>query len=267
MSFSVLLSLYKKENPEYFDTAMKSIWDDQSLKPDEIVLVQDGPLTDLLYAVVSRWKNILEDKLIVVDLKENMSFAKALNIGLKHCSYDLVARMDTDDISLPNRFEIQYRYMKENQNTAVCGTFIEEFSQDYSKKIELPIESKSIYQYIKLRNPIAHPSVMYRKSTIEKVGAYPENLRLGQDFGLWSILISKGYILENIPEVLVKMRINQNFMERRGWESFKYEALTIKLQYKIGLIGSIRAVKALTLRFILRMSPNIIKKFLYKNLK
>lgn len=265
--FTVLLSIYKKEKPEYFEEALTSIYDNQVVKPSEIIIVEDGKLTDELYKVVKRWKDKLDEKLKIISLEKNVGLAKALNIGLHHSSYELVARMDTDDIAMPDRFQVQYEFMNNNHNVALCGAFIEEFNELYEKKIVLPISIDEIKKFAKLRNPIAHPTVIFRKSIIKKVGGYPEELRLGQDFGLWSVLIANGYKLYNIPTVLVRMRVDNEFLERRGWESFKYEILAIKLQYKIGFINLFEVFRAIILRSILRMSPVFFKKIMYKILK
>lgn len=269
MSFSVLMSVYKKENPENFDIAMKSIWDDQTLKPNEIVLVQDGKLTELLYTVVSKWKDILKEKLIIVALKENVGFAKALNVGLKYCTQELIIRMDTDDVSLPERFEIQYKYMQKNKDITASGTYIEEFDEDnklYKNILKLPLENTELKQFSKMRSPICHPSSIFRKKTILEVGGYPE-LRLGQDYALWSVLLARGYNISNIPTILLKLRTNSDFFKRRGWDSFKYEVEVIKLQYRENLINIFELIKAFSLRLILRLSPIFLKKIAYKLLR
>jgi glycosyltransferase involved in cell wall biosynthesis len=126
MHFSVLLSLYTKENPLYFNQAISSIWDEQTLKPNQIVLVKDGPLTPELDQAIDEWGKKLGDILTIVALPENIGLGAALNEGLKYCKYDLVARMDTDDISLPERFEKQISFMANNPDIAVSSTWIEE---------------------------------------------------------------------------------------------------------------------------------------------
>ena len=262
------MSIYKKESPEYFDMAMHSIWDDQTLKPNEIVLVEDGELTTELYSIIKKWKDILNDILVIIPLEENVGFAKALNIGLNYCNYELVVRMDTDDIALPERFKIQYEYMNNHPEIVCCGTYIQEFDENDNQHIvELPTSSEEMLKFVELRNPLSHPSVMFRKSIIQKVGGYPEKLRLGQDYGLWSILLARGYKLSNIPKVLLKLRTNSNFFKRRGWESFKYEVLVMNIQYKENLINEVKYIYIFILRFLLRMSPLFLKKLAYKVLR
>lgn len=126
MKFSVLLSLYKKEKCQYLSKAMASIWSNQLLKPNQIVLVKDGLLTPELDAEVERWQAELGEVLTVVSLPSNVGLGAALNHGLLYCKYELVARMDTDDISLPDRFKLQVAFMAVNQGVAVSSGFIEE---------------------------------------------------------------------------------------------------------------------------------------------
>ncbi len=269
MSCSVLMSIYKKEDSEYFNIAMKSIWDDQILKPSEIILVEDGKLTEVLYSTIKKWKEKLKQVLVIVPLEENIGFAKALNIGLDYCTQELIIRMDTDDISMPNRFKIQYEYMQENKDISASGTYIEEFDQNnkkYKNILKLPLENKELKKFVKLRSPICHPSSIFRKQDILEVGRYPE-LRLGQDYALWSVLLARGYTISNIPKVLLKLRTSSDFFKRRGWDSFKYEVAVMKLQYDENLINIFELIKAFGLRLILRLSPVFLKKIAYKILR
>lgn len=112
MKFSVLISVYKSDNPEHLETALKSIWDNQILKPDQIVLVQDGPVGDEIVNIINNFKAILDDKLSFLELSVNLGLARALNEGLRLCKYDLIARMDSDDICFPNRFEKQIAFLR-----------------------------------------------------------------------------------------------------------------------------------------------------------
>lgn len=178
--FSVLISVYCKENPDNFDGALRSIWTVQTLKPEQIVLVKDGPLTPELDRVVSDWKLKLGQKLTVVLLERNMGLAAALNVGLRYCKNELVARMDTDDISVPVRFEKQMDFMQKNPDVAVSSGLIEEWSQDYSYKVSerrLPLVHEDILRFAKFRSPMSHAAVMYRKSAVLAVGVIREYIQ------------------------------------------------------------------------------------------
>lgn len=127
---SVIIATYKGEKPAYLDRALRSIWDDQKRKPDEIVLVEDGPLTMGLYSVVDAWKEILESKLVVIEKPVNEGLAAALNDAIEVAHGDLIARMDSDDISLPDRFMLQEQYMDEHPEVDILGGSIREFNDE-----------------------------------------------------------------------------------------------------------------------------------------
>lgn len=119
MNFSVLLSLYHKEKPEYLEKCFESIWDKQILKPSEIVLVLDGPIGEELISYVQKWQAKINNVLKIVPLSQNVGLGKALNEGLKQCSYDWVFRMDTDDICTPDRFEKQVAFIRQNPDVVL----------------------------------------------------------------------------------------------------------------------------------------------------
>ena len=148
MKFSVLVSIYHKEKAKYFNRAMHSIWEEQTTKPDEIILVEDGVLTDELYEAIDMWKKKLEDSLTIISIKENKGLGVALNIGLDNCSYEIVARMDTDDIADSSRFEKQVAFLRENPNIDMVGSWVSEFETD----------EKSIISYRK--SPESHKEII-----------------------------------------------------------------------------------------------------------
>ena len=153
--FSVLMSVYYKENPEYMRLALKSVIEDQTLKPAEVILVEDGPLTDELYQVIDDFKQKYPDILKTVPIKENGGLGPALNKGLENCSYDLVMRMDTDDIACPDRFTIQVKYMNEHPDVSVLSGAIGEFDQSPDEELrikKLPLSAEELKEYNKFRN-------------------------------------------------------------------------------------------------------------------
>lgn len=191
--YSVLMSLYKKEKPEYFKLAIESMLK-QTEKPDEIVLVEDGPLTEELYEVVTLYK----DKLKIIVNEENMGLGIALDIGLKQCTNELVARMDTDDISELNRCEKQLLFMQAHPEISVVGGQIEEFigspKNAVGKRI-VPVDDMSIKVYMKKRCAFNHMSVMFRKSDIMEAGSYKEWF-YNEDYYLWIRMMLKE---KNLP--------------------------------------------------------------------
>lgn len=266
--FTVLLSVYQKESPLYLSQALDSIWYKQDLKPSQIVLVKDGPLTSELNAEIEIWCKRLGEVLTCVTLPSNVGLAAALNIGLEHCNFDLVARMDTDDVSLPERFKLQVSFMNANVNVAVSSGFIEEWNLDLSTQMSsrrLPLAHDDIVSFAKLRSPISHPAAIFRKSVILGVGGY-YNI-YPEDHLLWVRVIQSGYKLANIPEFLLKMRTGEAFVTRRGYTFLKGELASYRLMYKSDFLSFCELVKVSFLRSVVRLSPSFMKIFMYKKMR
>lgn len=268
LDFTVLMSIYHKENFEWFERALISIWDEQTLKPTQIVLVQDGPLTEELSAVLTGWKEKLGDILTLVPLEKNVGLAAALNEGLKHCQCELVARMDTDDIAVPERFERQLAFMQNNPEVAVSSGLIEEWSQDFSYKVSercLPLHHQEIIKLAKKRSPISHPAVIFRKSAVLSAGGYPDIYP--EDYPLWGAMLSQGYIFANLSDLLLKMRVGNALTERRGLQFLKGEIKIYRYFLDIGFINRFEYLTNCILRGAVRLSPVWLKKILYKYLR
>ena len=261
--YSVLMSLYKKEHPEYLRLALDSMIN-QTVKPDEIVLVEDGPLTDELYKVVEEYK----DQLHLVVNEKNLGLGLALNAGLEACRNELVARMDTDDISKPDRCEKQLRRFEEKPELAILGSHIDEFvgsKEHVISQRRVPTDSTSIYNYAKKRSAFNHPAVMYRKSAVLAEGGYSD-LKRNQDVDLFGRMLFKGHKAENIDEALLWFRSSDELVARRkSWENTKSYIATIKKFWKMGYssFGDYAMVTAAqTGMFIL---PAGLQNWVYKN--
>jgi glycosyltransferase involved in cell wall biosynthesis len=269
MKLSVLMSIYHKEKDIYFNRAMKSIWDEQTVKPNEIVLVQDGPLTQELYGAIDSWKIKLKDILVVVNLDSNLGLGEALNAGIKKCSNELVARMDTDDISTSDRFEKQLKIF-ENKNVDVCSAWIAEFENDENKITsyrKTPEFHNDIAKYGRTRSPINHIPVMFKKSSVLSAGGYKHMLWM-EDYYLWTRMIINGAKLYNIQESLAKIRAGESQLSRRG--GIKYLFSEIKLQkklYKLKYIGLFKFLINIFTRSIVRLMPKKILQIVYKFLR
>lgn len=269
MPFSVLLAVYIKENPAYLREALSSIWDKQSLRPDQIVLVKDGVLTPELDSVIADWKIKLGEVLTLVPLAENVGLGVALNKGLQHCEYALVARMDTDDIAMPTRFKKQVAFMLQNPDIAASSAQIEEWNPQLTQKLDqriLPTEPAALRLFAKRRSPLSHPVSILRKTVVLDIGGYPP-LRKAQDCALWSLLLAKGYKLANLPDMLLKMRTGDELLSRRGWFYFKQELQLLKFQKEIGFLTRFEFLTNAMLRAILRLSPNILKNIVYRAIR
>lgn len=229
--YSVLMSLYKKENPEYLRLAIDSMLN-QTVAPDEIVLVEDGPLTDELYAVLDEYPMLHRIK-----NETNLGLGLALNVGLKECRNELVARMDTDDCSKPDRCEKQLQRFLEKPYLAIVGSHIDEFIGDTSNVISkriVPTTSEEIYKFAKKRSAFNHPTVMYSKTAVLENNGYA-NLKRNQDVDLFGRMQFKGYKAENIDEALLWFRSSDELAKRRkSWQNTWSYIATIRKFWKMG---------------------------------
>lgn len=265
--FSVLMSLYFKEKSFYLRESLRSVFE-QSLPPDEVILVEDGPLTDDLYAVVKEFADKYHS-LKVVPLPVNGGLGKALNEGLKYCSYDIVVRMDTDDVSKPDRFEKQVKFMESHPEIDVCSAWIDEFQDNIDNVVatkRLPETSAEIYEYGKRRCPINHPVAVFRKNTVAAAGGYM-HYPLFEDYYLWARMLVSGAKFYNFQESLLWFRTTPDVYRRRG--GWRYAMTEIRLQFLfvgIGYIGFGTFLKNLVIRFLVRIIPNKLRSFIYKHL-
>ena len=174
-AFSVLMSVYYKENADYFDLALKSILVDQSITPSEFVLVCDGPLSKELDAVIEKYQNANPQVFQVYRTQENQGLGKALGFGLNYCTNELIARADSDDVCAKNRFEEQLKYMHEHPEVSIVSSYIDEFDTDWThpnRVKELPLAHEELVEMAKSRNPINHMAVMFRRCDIVEIGSY-----------------------------------------------------------------------------------------------
>lgn len=229
--YSVLMSLYKKENPEYLRIAIDSMLN-QTVAPDEIVLVEDGPLTDELYAVLDEYPMLHRVKNEI-----NLGLGLALNVGLKECRNELVARMDTDDCSKPERCEKQLQRFLEKPYLAIVGSHIYEFVDDISNVISqriVPITYEEIFKFAKKRSAFNHPAVMYSKTAVLENNGYAD-LKRNQDVDLFGRMLFNGYKAENIDEALLWFRSSDELAKRRkSWQNTWSYIATIRNFWKMG---------------------------------
>ncbi|QLG45238.1 glycosyltransferase [Costertonia aggregata] len=259
MNFSVLMSVYEKDNPTYLKEALDSIWIQQSLKPTQIVIVEDGPLPDKLFAIIKEFSKTAPVER--VKLATNVGLGKALSKGIEYCSYELVARMDSDDISKPERFERQIAFLKKHKEIDVLGTFIDEFKETTSNIIatrKVPEKNLEIKSKLKVRNTMNHVSIMAKKNKILISGNY-KTMFYFEDYYLWARMFMNDCIFYNIQESLVNVRIGQDMIGRRlGLSYAKHEINFYRKLKDIGFIGNLAFLKAIFLRLPLRFLPKKI---------
>lgn len=265
--FSILMSIYVKERPEFLRQALDSIFD-QTKIPNEVVIVEDGPLTTELYSVLDEYGK-LYPQLKRVPLATNGGLGKALNEGLKHCSNELVARMDTDDISVPERFEKQLKVFEEFPQVEIVSSWIDEFVDTPDNIIstrKVPQYPYEVIKYGKKRCPINHPVVMFKKSSVLFAGNY-QSFPLFEDYYLWVRLLLNGAKFYNIQESLLRFRTSEDMYKRRG--GLRHAITEVRFQNhirKLGFVSFSRFMLNVPTRFIARVIPNGCRMLVYRTL-
>lgn len=230
--YSVLMSVYVKDHPGHLAQSLESMIN-QTVRPDEIVLVEDGPLNNGLYNVIGDYEKNHPDLMTVVRLEKNGGLGNALNHGIKAARNELLARMDADDISLPHRCEMQLKTFRRMPGLSIAGTQMDEFTDSpeciVSSRI-VPSTYKGILRFSKRRSPFNHPSVMYKKSAVLNAGGYAPHYKRTEDLELFLRMLQKGYRAVNLKKVYLLYRADQNNMSRRkSWASC---STYIKIMYR-----------------------------------
>jgi GT2 family glycosyltransferase len=266
MKYSVLMTIYSKNDPSQLRDALQSLLD-QTIKPGEIVLVEDGPVSAELKNIISHFNNVSDGLLKSVCLKSNIGISRALNEGLKHVSNELVGRMDGDDIAKPNRFAKQLEFFEKNPDHALVGGQIEEFIErpgDTKILRKLPLRHEDLARYASKRCPFNHPAVMYKKSVIQAVGGYEDFNSPTEDYFLWCKVINSGYRVANLPDILLDYRIGYDFVERRtGFKYMKGEYTLFTKLKSIGFLNQYEYLRNLVSRLPLRILPLFMTRFIY----
>lgn len=268
IKFSVSLSVYKNDNPEHFRLALESIIH-QTVTPSEIVLVVDGPVPVSIDKIIKQFEESFFN-FKTVRLKENQGHAKARQKGIESAKYDIVALMDSDDISVPDRFEKQLSFFKNDENLSVLGGQIHEFIGSVENIVgirNVPVEDAAIKAYLKSRCPFNQVTVMMRKSAMLAVGGYID-WHYEEDYYLWIRMYLANSTFRNLPDNLVYVRVGEEMYGRRG--GHKYFLSEAKLQYYMwqhGVIGIIRLIINVALRFVIQVIlPNRIRAFIFQKL-
>ena len=266
--FSVLMSLYYKETASNLRECLNSMLS-QTVLPSEIVIVKDGPLTDELEATLAEYTAKTPTLYTFVPLETNMGLGLALAEGMLHCEHELVARMDTDDIAVPDRFEKQLAEFEKDPELDICGSHITEFEGSIDNVVAtrtVPLEDAAIKKYQKRRDGLNHVTVMFKKSTVLKAGNYQSCL-LMEDTLLWANMFNAGAKAKNIDESLVYVRIGSDMFERRGgFAYYKKYKLGRKKVRETGFIGFWDYHYTLIVQFLVAMMPNKLRGWVFKKL-
>ncbi len=265
-AYSVLMSTYAADNASWLLTALESM-SAQTFAPAEIVLVLDGPVSDELLDVIRTFEKGHPHLLTCVPLEKNGGLGPALNAGLEYCSCDVIVRMDADDISLPERCELQLSKLIEGYDMVGCN--VSEFSEDPTKPNSLrvlPETTEDIIRFAKRRSPFAHPAFVVRKAALKAVGGY-RSVRFAEDFDLFARLLNAGFSGYNIQMPLVSMRVDDNAYQRRGGRSYLIDMLRFNLlQFREGWFGLSDLIVRSGANIVVTLVPNSVRDAIYKKL-
>ena len=265
-SYSVLMSVYYREKPEFLNQAIESI-QSQTLPTDDFVLVCDGPLNEELDSIIAVKQREMGTSLNVVRLAKNGGLGNSLNEGIKHCKNELVARMDSDDIAYPDRCEKQLAVFDIHPEVSICSGIVEEFTtnpQVVDTKRVPPETNEEIIEFAKKRNPFNHPCVMYKKTAVEAVGSY-RDFYLLEDYYLWLRMLMAGYQGYNIQEPLLHMRAGSDMYKRRaGWKYAKTQVRLFRYMRNQGFIGNRQYIKSCVIRSGSALAPNWLRMFMFE---
>ena len=263
--FSVLMTVYKNDNPNYFRISLNSVIN-QTVIPTEVVLVKDGPVPEVIQNVIDEVDRLHPGIINQVQLKKNVGLGLALNEGLKVCKYELIARMDSDDICLPDRFEKELAVFENNSDMDIVGCLVKEFvgtPDNVVGKRDVPLDNVSIHKYARKRDPFNHPAVMYRKSKVMKYGPYGD-YRKNQDTALWIEMLNNNCIASNVPEYLLMFRFDEGtYKKRKSWVNTK---LLISIRwhgYRIGFNSFFDFLMVAVMQLGVYIMPEGFQKFVY----
>ena len=265
--YSVLMSVYYKEKPEYLQASIQSMLD-QTLPPSDFVIVCDGPLPDEIWNILEQFREQDPELFQLFVLEENQGLGRALNRGLEYCRYPIVARMDSDDISMPHRCERQMDCILKGGYSLVGGTLYE-FEENPENVVAVracPESPEDILRQVRRRNPFNHPLMMYRRDDVIQAGGY-QHMPLFEDYDLWARMLKLGFRGYNIQEPLLWMRAGEAMYARRGGISYAGKALRFRWKLKQMGISSMGDFLISGLgQAVVCVLPNGMRKFIYKKM-
>lgn len=263
MRLSVLMSVYRRESPEFLRQCLESLAA-QTVEADEIVIVEDGPLGEELTELIRHARAVLP--IVSLRLLAHAGLGLALREGLNTCRGELVARMDADDICAPERFARQLDFLESNPQVDVAGSAIAEFKEDplaVSSIRRLPSAGEELMKCAQYRNPLNHMTVMFRRRAVLDAGSYQACAGF-EDYHLWVRMLRRGCQLHNLPDVLVYVRCGNGMQQRRGGFSYLLRELEFqRFLHSTGLLDLPACARNILLRAPIRMAPAFMRSFLY----
>lgn len=266
IEYTVLMSVYFKEKPQFLKQSIESIIN-QTVKPSKILIIKDGLLTNELENILKIFQSKHQHLFNIIQLDKNVGLGKALNVGIKNCDTELIARMDSDDIAHPTRCEKQINQFLINPILDIVGSNIVEFTNNINNLLNkriVPETDQEIKKFVKRRSPFNHPSVMYRKSAVVKAGGY-QHFEFFEDYFLWIRMIRSGCITYNIQEFLIYMRSGQDLYKRRGGLPYIKKCFAFRTyMYKNKYCSIWDYIYTLTSQIIICLVPTKIRGLIYR---
>jgi len=266
-AFSVLLSVWAGDDPDFFRQAWTSTIVEQTRPPDEVVVVQDGPVESELAAVLTELLSACEVPLQHVVLEHNHGLGPALDRGIAACSHDIIARMDADDVSLPRRFEVQLPLIEAGAD--IVGSALLEFTDTIDDVVEVripPTDPHWIRSAARFRDPFNHPTVVYRRQAVQRAGGY-QDLPLMEDYLLFARMLATGAEPANVAEPLVYYRVGAGAYARRGGRELLRSELALQRRFReLGITTRTQFVRNVAVRGGYRLVPTRLRRAAYRRL-
>lgn len=268
MKFSVITSVYKNDKPEFIRQAFDSITVGQILCPNEVVVVVDGPVSQAISSVIDEYAQYSPQLFNIIRLSENKGLGYALKVGIETAKYAIVARMDSDDYSIPERFAKQIEYLETHPDVDIVGGNMGEFVETLDNVVgvrNVPEHNIDINSYLKSRCPFNHITVMFKKQAVINAGGYLD-WHYNEDYYLWIRMALNNCTFANLPDILCYARVGKDMYARRGgWKYFKSESKLQKYMFDKGLISFFRMSYNILLRFVLQVCmPNKLRGFVFR---
>jgi glycosyltransferase involved in cell wall biosynthesis len=264
LSFSLLLPVWAGDDVDHLQEAFRSAVDDQMLRPDEVIIVRDGPVSEPLQHCLYRLRASSPVPVILVELRRNRGLGPALDIGLSHCHHDIVARMDADDVALPQRFATQLPLMLQAD---IVGSGLLEFSGSTDNIVGRrtpPLGAVEIANYARMHDPFNHPTIVYRRSAVVAAGGYGD-LPLMEDYWLFARMLSNGAAAINVAEPLVYYRVGTDAYKRRGGSVLLRSEMQLQRRLRDeGFTSQFEYSRNLAVRGGYRLVPWWVRRGLYR---
>jgi glycosyltransferase involved in cell wall biosynthesis len=267
--FSLLLPVYHGDNADYLRRCYRSAVMEQTVQPTEVILVQDGPVSASLVSAIAELDRTTPVPLHILILPENRGLAEALTAGLAECAYDVVARMDADDVAEPNRFEVQLELIA--QGYELVGSGLREFTEDaqgerFGVRRIPPTDPAEIASYARFHDPFNHPTVVYTKAAVEHAGGY-QPLGMMEDYWLFARMLASGVKAINTPLPLVRYRVSAGAYKRRGGLTLLHSEWMLQRAFRrVGFTSRTQFVRNMTMRGGYRLVPEGVRKVAYRAL-